>query len=348
MALAVGVTYLDRGQGQWAIEYDALNFQGEPFRTHGPIVQNTGSGKWKTAGFALPNAALCSPPTGWWVAVDSFGEMVESADVYVAEISVALGGVAIVGSRPVAAPGQAVIYKVYARDAEGQPQSIAGAKLQVGGRELLIGGAGEVAEFGPLAPVKAGNYPVTASVGGRSATAPLLVWPGQGSAQVESQLVDTAGDLERWEYWPVAARISSGALPDEGEGAGSWVRYAFTGTYWPGYVDLTRRTLLRGLPLDVNVEVRGEGGGTRLEAILEDATGQRFCYPLGALRWPEWTPVRGSLRGPTRYWGGAGDGVPHYPMAFLSLRIVQGPRGSAAGGQLEMRNVFVRTLAPGP
>jgi hypothetical protein len=54
------------------------------------------------------------------------------------------------------------------------------------------------------------------------------------------------------------------------------------------------------------------------------------------------------LHGPTRYWGGAADGQFHYPLAFLSLRLVQGPEGSRTSGKIYLRNVFVRTLAPVP
>jgi hypothetical protein len=332
MAVTVTVNYLDRGTGQWALEYDATTFLLDPFRTHSRVIQNHNTEKWKTENFFLPDAALCSAPTGWWLAVDSFGEMTEEDDVYVGAISVQLGGVAVVASTPVAAPGEPVTLHSWVYDAQGEPEAAhpAGASVTL------------------TAPDRPGSYAPGAWANGAQAAIPLLVWPGHGTPQIESVLIDTANQLQNWAYWPVAAEITSGRVREADEDAGSWLHYRFTGAYWPGYVDLTKRTALRGVPTDLNVEVRGETGGARLEAILEDETGQRFCYPLGELLWPEWTPLRVSLRGLTRYWGGAADGVPHYPLNFLSLRLVQGPEGSAAAGQVELRNVFVRTLAPGP
>ena len=347
MPLTVSVEYLDAGHGQWALEYDAVNFEGEPWRTHSRVVRNQASGEWKTASFFLPDAALFSPPTGWWLAVDSFGEMVEQEDLCVRSLLVRLGGVGAVLSAPVVAPGNPLWVHLLARDAQGQPQPGAMVLLRLGTTRLQVG-----LEHSPpaglkvslSAPKQPGLHPVLATLGNRATALPLLVWPGTAAAQIESILVDTAQSPEPWEYWPVAAQADLGSLG--GEEGGTRLRYAFTGSYWPGYVDLTRRTTLRGLPLDLKVELKGETHGARLTAILEDATGQRFCYPLGALRWPEWTPVRASLRGPTRSWGGVNDGVMHYPVSFLSLRLLQGPAGSRPSGEVHLRNVFVRTLAP--
>ena len=368
MPLTVTVSYLDAGHAQWALEYDAANFKGEPWRTHSRVIQNQGSGQWKTASFFLPDAALFSPPTGWWLAVDSFGDLPEQRDVGVRSISVTLGGVGAVADTAIAALGQPVSIRWTARDAQGQPIQDAAVLVMMPGM-FLSGGSFQ--DLGPQGtadqtftpPPHLGEHGVLIAVGRRSEglrldiepnakpkvpwmamSLPLLIWPGAGPTQIESALVDTAQSPEPWMYWPDSAQVALGALDVE-EG-GSWLRYAFVGPYWPGYVDLTRRTYLRGLPLDINVELKGETGGARLAAILEDATGQRFCYPLGALRWPEWTQVRGSLRGPTRYWGGAADGTPHYPLAFLSLRLLQGPAGSKTSGEVHLRNVFVRTLTP--
>jgi hypothetical protein len=345
MPVTVTVNYLDAGHAQWALEYDAVNFKGEPWRTHSRVVQNQGSGQWKTASFFLCDAAPFSPPTGWWLAVDSFGEMPEQGDIGVRSISVSLGGLGVVASTPVAAPEEPVTFRVSARDAQGQPLPNVTANLRLG-EGLLASGLGEsgTADLTMAVRLATSEHVATVTVDKWHAEAPLLIWPGAGPAQIESTLVDTAQSPEPWVYWPDSAQVALGALdPEEG---GSWLRYAFVGPYWPGYVDLTRRTYLRGMPLDMNLEVKGETGGARLAAILEDATGQRFCYPLGAVRWPEWTHVRGSLRGPTRYWGGASDGQPHYPLAFLSLRLLQGPSGSRTTGEVHVRNVFVRTLAP--
>jgi hypothetical protein len=206
------------------------------------------------------------------------------------------------------------------------------------------------ADFSYTAPATPGVVLLRALGPQTQAAQRVLIWAGHAPVQTESVLVDPAFGLAGWNYWPFAARLGLGAVGTEAQtgAGGASVAYTWTGPYQPGYVDLTRRTFLRGAPLDVNLEVQGDSAGARLQAILEDSTGQRFCYDLGPVKSKDWSPVRVSVEGPTRYWGGAKDGLPHYPLYFLSLRIVQGPTGSPASGTIWLRDVFVRTLAPTP
>lgn len=353
MPVQVTVTYLDRGHGQFALEYDAVDFTGQLQRVHGPVVTKQDTNQWKEASFQLPDAALFSPPIGWWLAVDSFGEMVAEDDEYVRQITVRPGGLSLITPSLVLAANQEFLLQVMARGPQGEllpgPEALA---LQASGGSLpaqatLTHG---LAEFYYQTPATPGEVVLAARCGDLHTARRLLVWPGRGRVSIESILVGAALGLDAWMYWPMAARCQAGTVAEEAEpgGAAAVLNYRFTGAYWPGYVDLNKRTHLRGLPLELNLEVQGEGGGSRLQAILEDSSGQRFCYSLGELRWPIWTPLRANLQGPARFWGGAADGQFHYPLYFRGLRVVQGPIGSAQTGQLGLRNVFVRTLAPGP
>ncbi len=346
----VTVTYLDQGRDQWALEYDAVAPGGRVWRRHGPIVAKQDSGQWQQAAFDLPDTALSRSPHGWWLAVDSFGEMIGEQDEIIREISVQPGGLALLPEAPVVAPGGRLVLRLVCWTAGAPCSGEVSLQASAGSLPGSVAIAAGEAEVTFTAPARPGEVLLEAARGNLRTQQRLLIWPGEGPAEMESTLVDAALSLDGWMHWPVGATVRLGTVAAETQagGGGAFLDYAFTGEPSPGYVDLTRRTYLRGVPLDLNLEVQGEGRGTRLQAILEDVTGQRFTYDLGALRWPLWTPRQVSLEGPAPYRGGANDGVPHYPLSFLSLRVIQGPAGSATSGRVCLRNVFVRTLAPAP
>lgn len=348
--LRVTVTYLDQGHDQWALEYDAVVPGGRVWRRHGRVVAKQDSGQWQQATFDLPDTALGIAPHGWWLAVDSFGEMIGEDDEIVREISVEPGGLVLLPEAPVAAPGGRLPVRLVCWTPGAALSGEVSLRASAGSLPTSVALGAEGAQVTYIAPTRPGEVLLEAALGTLRTQQRLLIWPGEGPAQVESTLVDAALNLDGWMHWPVGAAVRLGTVAAETQagGAGAFLDYAFTGEPWPGYVDLTRRTYLRGVPLDLNLEVQGEGRGTRLQAILEDVTGQRFTYDLGALRWPLWTPLQMSLEAPAPYSGGANDGVPHYPLSFLCLRLVQGPPASATSGRVCLRNVFVRTLAPAP
>ena len=337
----VTVTYLDFGWGQWALVYAGYN-GGHTFRRHSAVIQKYNTAAWRQAEFDLPDF------TGSWLAVDSFGAMVAEDDEYLSEITVRPGGPAILAP-PVLAAGEKHFLQALYWDPDRHSGTWAIDLKASAGRiqELTIAGA-KPGDFEYTAPTSAGPVTLEARVDEARSSQRILIWNGHSPVQEESTLIDSASTLDHWMYWPFAAQVTLGSEASGGEAGGASLAYTFTGPYQPGYVDLTRRTFLRGAPLDVNLQVRGDGGGARLQAILEDATGQRFCYDLGTVVAADWTALRGSVRGPARYWGGAKDGVAHYPLYFLSLRVVQGPEGSAKRGEIHLREVFVRTLAPTP
>jgi hypothetical protein len=334
--LHVTVTFLDFGYGQWALSYHA----GAVVR-HSLVVQKYNTAAWRQANFDLADF------TGDWLAVDSFGSMVDEDDDYVSTIAVRAGGPAIL-TPPVLAAGEKATLQALDWDPESdRPLHKVALKASAGQITPTVSAGEKPVDFSYTAPAVPGLVVLQALAAQTQAAHRVLVWEGQEPLQTESVLVDPAFGLAGWSYWPVAAQVKLAAVGAGGEG-GAAVSYTWTGPYQPGYADLTRRTFLRGVPLEVDLEAQGDSGGARLEAILEDATGQRFCYDLGPVKAPAWTPVAAAVQGPTRYWGGAKDGQPHYPLYFLSLRIIQGPTGSAASGEIFLRDVFVRTQAPTP
>ena len=79
--------------------------------------------------------------------------------------------------------------------------------------------------------------------------------------------------------------------------------------------------------------------------ILEDAGGRRFAYPAELPASAQWAPVTVSLTSPARWWSGAGDDRPQFPLSFLSLRLLP---AETAAVEVGVRHVIARTLAPAP
>ena len=250
-----------------------------------------------------------------------------------------------VSAPAVVTPGGEILLRLAWAAPEGAPLE-AEVRLSVSGGEcpaqVTVGPAGAPVTW--QAPRRPGAAWLEAQAGEQRLVLPVLVWPGSGPAEVESTLVDAALTLDRWMYWPVGATCQVGSFPPSGEEeGGARVSCVFS----PGaesYVDLTKRTFLRGLPLELNLQARASAA-LRLEVILEDAGGQRFAYPGELPASEQWAPVGVSLSSPARWWGGAGDGRPQFPLSFLSLRLLP---TEAAAVEVGVRHVIARTLAPAP
>lgn len=70
--------------------------------------------------------------------------------------------------------------------------------------------------------------------------------------------------------------------------------------------------------------VLGDGSGNYLRARFKDSTGQTFQKDLGQLVWRGWRPITIHLdgQGAGVSWGGANDRVPHNPLAWDGLLLV--------------------------
>ena len=70
--------------------------------------------------------------------------------------------------------------------------------------------------------------------------------------------------------------------------------------------------------------VRSGTADDHLRSRFRDATGQTFQIDLGRLGGPGWRPVTVPLDGPSpgNHWGGTNDGVPHPPLAWDALILI--------------------------
>ena len=74
--------------------------------------------------------------------------------------------------------------------------------------------------------------------------------------------------------------------------------------------------------------VRGNHSGDALRCRFRDATGQTFQPDVARLDWTDWRPLHIDLtaRPGTGHWGGADDGIPHPPLTWESLLLIDSAR----------------------
>jgi hypothetical protein len=85
--------------------------------------------------------------------------------------------------------------------------------------------------------------------------------------------------------------------------------------------------------------MRGNTSGDALRCRIQDASGQTFQPDLGTLNQAVWWPVRIDLAGlaAAAHWGGRGDGVPHPPLTWEALVLID----SSRHGHLVPRSIQV-------
>jgi hypothetical protein len=91
------------------------------------------------------------------------------------------------------------------------------------------------------------------------------------------------------------------------------------------------------------VWIEADGSGDSLRSRIRDRTGQTFQADLGQLDWNGWRPVTIPLdgRGDGTHWGGAADGVPHGPLAWEALILIDSARQKEAHqGTLRVASPF--------
>lgn len=78
---------------------------------------------------------------------------------------------------------------------------------------------------------------------------------------------------------------------------------------------------------------------TKLSFRLNDATGQCHQIPVSYDRSGEWQTIRYDLKNhrPGQHWGGANDGVLHFPLTSFSL-VVPNPKTDTPAGTLLFRD----------
>ena len=73
--------------------------------------------------------------------------------------------------------------------------------------------------------------------------------------------------------------------------------------------------------------VRGNPSGDSLRCRFHDATGQTFQVDLSPLEWSSWRPLRIDFAAAGEsHWGGADDGIPHRPLTWEALLLIDSAR----------------------
>jgi hypothetical protein len=125
-----------------------------------------------------------------------------------------------------------------------------------------------------------------------------------------------------------ALRISKATGTDPPAPSAFTVEYTFDAG-WRYLVVAPRRTtaIVEGAQAAI-FWIKGNSSGDALRCRIRDATGQTFQPDLGTLNWTDWRPVRIDLRSlsAASHWGGAGDGVPHPPLSWEALLLIDSSR----------------------
>ncbi|MGE5612471.1 MAG: cellulase family glycosylhydrolase [Bacillota bacterium] len=86
--------------------------------------------------------------------------------------------------------------------------------------------------------------------------------------------------------------------------------------------------VMEGKPKMLGMWVLGDGSGNVLRCRFRDSSGQTFQPTYGAVNWMGWKWITMSLDGEAAgHWGGATDGVIHYPIQWDSVLVVDNAKG---------------------
>jgi hypothetical protein len=84
---------------------------------------------------------------------------------------------------------------------------------------------------------------------------------------------------------------------------------------------------IEGKPAIVGMWVFGNGSSDVLRCTVKDNTGQTFQHSYGPITWTGWKWITMPLDGTDAgHWGGANDGVIHYPIEWESPMLIDGMR----------------------
>jgi hypothetical protein len=81
--------------------------------------------------------------------------------------------------------------------------------------------------------------------------------------------------------------------------------------------------VMEGKPKTLGMWVWGDGSGNVLRCRFRDSSGQTFQPTYGPVNWTGWKWITMALDGQDAgHWGGAKDGVIHYPIRWDSMLVV--------------------------
>ena len=99
---------------------------------------------------------------------------------------------------------------------------------------------------------------------------------------------------------------------------------------------------LAGEPTALGMWVHGDGTNNILNMRYTDSTGQTFQTSAGAIDWKDWRFVQFSLTADhASHWGGANDGVIHYPIAFDTVALVDSHDRQGGNGRIWIADLTI-------
>jgi len=91
---------------------------------------------------------------------------------------------------------------------------------------------------------------------------------------------------------------------------------------------------IAGTPAGLGLWVYGDGRNASPRLRLVDATGQTFQPAAAAIDWTGWRYVEFDFTAPAGHWGGADDGVMHFPVHWDTLFLIDNVSREKSGGTL--------------
>lgn len=96
---------------------------------------------------------------------------------------------------------------------------------------------------------------------------------------------------------------------------------------------------IEGQPKVFGIWIYGDGSGNMVRIRFTDSTGQTFQPDSDSITWKGWRYITFNMDGSRAgRWGGANDGVVHYPIVWNSLFLLDSPGGRATSGAIYLSN----------
>ena len=99
---------------------------------------------------------------------------------------------------------------------------------------------------------------------------------------------------------------------------------------------------IEGEPTAFGFWVHGDGRGLTPRLRVRDTTGQTWQPTGPSVDWHGWRYVEMSLDRASGHWGGAGDGIIHFPLAWDSLALLDNTSRRELEGTLYLAAPCVR------
>jgi hypothetical protein len=182
----------------------------------------------------------------------------------------------------------------------------------------------------PLAAAPVGPYRAGLRIEDQSGQAMLVLPPRRivllPDARLTSSRIVADGDSRVDAEASVAVAPAPEPLPDS-EAPVLKISYRF-GDGWKFLrVESTDKSLgeIEGRPTGFGIWIYGDGKNTSPRLRVRDTAGQTWQPSGRSIDWQGWRYVEMPLDGHTGHWGGASDGVVHFPLVWDSIFLLDNP-----------------------